>query len=404
MGLTKERYEQSEAEKYGALVSKILDALIDPNNAGQVSSLNLRTLVAAILNIAVSPASDSAPSQTVPKLAPFGSLTDSGRLLMRAEDVEKVHATFQLLYLTRKTYHLASPPRLRRTETAVVGMSRQTPLARRHASLVDLADELIQSRQLQLTYGFCFSKNWCRKIGKMQSNREAEQKQACTFVPKITAYTPKADDAKKRKEQNATVLFSVYNRSPAAEKCQELYQMAAKRRNQQRLQRKCANPDEKMLAECTFKPNLVKDAKAVHVSDADDPLIEKTVERMRKGRAERDRARKMLERSADLDSMRFDVNRNKHSNGTFDQFCAGRKGISPVQRNKRLGGHRRMATADQETIVAVPNKLDDVKSASKRVILNIEVNMGESQERIVVHEGDTPAKLAYEFSLSHRMD
>ncbi len=211
------------------------------------------------------------------------------------------------------------------------------------------------------------------KINRMKQEKQLTMQRQCTFSPEINSYHSQRPKSCTR-----------------SERWLELYQ-SSRIRPSHRTKSRESLLEEQSLAECTFAPDLSKDPRWVRTAEYADPLVGRQVERMRRARAERDRTRQMLERSADGDGpMRFDLNRNKYSRGTFDQFrkleAAKNKGTS---RQKSVGGTRTEAAPRAE---------------SRKVILNIEVNMGDCQEWIAVREGDTPAGLASEFALRHRMD
>ncbi len=148
----------ADSDQYTALTFQIF-TLLDQRKLGKISSLNLRTFAAAILDIPVDvpagriaiPPEDeqvaAAPSQTA---APYGSFNEDGVLVMSTEETARTHAAFQLLCHTRNAYH-CDRAKLRRTRTAVEPLSlpKQKELSRRLESFVDLA---VQSQILKSEY------------------------------------------------------------------------------------------------------------------------------------------------------------------------------------------------------------------------------------------------------------
>ncbi len=164
--------------------------------------------------------------------------------------------------------------------------------------------------------------------------QEAEELRDCTFRPSIR---PSA----------------VQGNSAAADKCADLY-MLAKRQ----LKRSDKSTDDYLLekapGEYTFAPNTIKPmmpAKGKRLGA--DRTVQESVERMKRGRAERERRKELAERGC----------------------SASKKSGKKAAENKE----------------------------NERPMLYIDISMKGRQERITVKQGDTAKALARVFSTKHSM-
>lgn len=216
---------------------------------------------------------------------------------------------------------------------------------------------------------------------KIKQEIEQEEKEKCTFKPEITKYKPTESQfdsfnmSKTKKDKHAGC-----NIAQGGNRCQELYELSKK--NQKKDDK--ATDDyiyEKEKSAYTFAPDLTKEQ--VRMNQAVNAgLVTETIERLKRGREEREKLKKALERGTEDLGMRFDMESNKFKKGSYSQISSLSKHLSSTQ-----------------------NKNNSEKNPSeekeKDELLYIDVNLGDLIERIVVHEGDSAFNLADAFTNKH---
>ena len=342
---------EAEKNQYEKMILDIFTSL-DGENRNMVKIGGLKKMIAGIFNISL-------------------ELGDS-------EESNRLHNEYKLLYLLRKS-HVERPST---QQTGMVNRPLQSKVfERRHQSFVEFADSLIQSglrREVQLN--------------KRKHDKEVEEVLRCTFVPRINqSYVSEKKSGSARK-----VVHTV---SSSVEKCKELYELAKHKKVYSAIPMK----EEKLPAECTFVPKIIK-ASPLRPStqvDAEVPMADKVLERMRKAREERERVRKMLERTTDGEPMKFDLDRNKYVVLSSSKESRKKQTPSTIKQDSKEGIKTVVETL---TPIKLNNELpliEDPSSEKRNVILNIEVNLGERMEKIMAYEGDTAEVLARTFAEKH---
>lgn len=198
---------------------------------------------------------------------------------------------------------------------------------------------------------------------------------------------------------------------------------------------------EKNKEEYTFAPMIIKQKVDLEKSKEIDPMIDATIERLKKGRAERERVKMNTERYAGSTGMRFDVESKKFKQEIPDPII--KKSLEEVkkqmkkevkkQTKKPVKKEVKKSIKNQQKDSNVPtnpaeksldkvsnikeNKNDNTLKEEEKKIeekvketakedddderLYIDVNLGDTTERIIVHKGDTAAELAAKFAADH---
>ena len=146
-----------------------------------------------------------------------------------------------------------------------------------------------------------------------------------------------------------------------------------------------------------------------------DPLIETTIERLKKGREERQRVKKSTERFVDNSGMKFDVEFNKFKQGSNENSTKSltEKEAKKISKNPKLpkaplpkpsaiknsSKEKRKNVSKKEAIDEKAKVIEDSKEDGER--LYIDINLGDTIERIIVHKGDTAAGLTEKFATEH---
>lgn len=187
---------------------------------------------------------------------------------------------------------------------------------------------------------------------------EQHKSSQCTFKPQINEY----------KTELTRSLSNPRIAGPKkTSRCHELYNLARKY-----AKREDVKTDDyvfkKEPGEYTFAPKL-SSMKTIGSAAVNDPSVANVIERLKRGREERERVKRMIERGIDAVPKAFNTN--------------------PLAVPKALDSSADKIQAD---------KTPDTQQEEK---LYIDVNMGERMERIVVHKGDTAANLAREFAERH---
>ena len=214
-----------------------------------------------------------------------------------------------------------------------------------------------------------------RKIKQKREETEQYITSQCTFRPNITKYRSNS-----RKNSNNSSKISL---NKSGNRCHDLYELSKNSAKKHDL----TTDDylyEKDKSEYTFIPKITK-SKVTSSIPAMDPLIKETIERLKRGREERDRVKKKTERGIYDSQMRFDVELNKYKSiGEEYSKCDKSKESNSINSEE------------------IKNNLSPDKwKENKEEKLYIDVNLGENMERIIVHRGDTAAGLAHEFSANH---
>jgi len=309
--------------------------------------------------------------------------------------IPKIQAEYKPLYYMYHAYgKSASSKNIQKPENSP---SPQVQIfERRHGSFIDLVDSLIQSKTA-----------YEMKMSKKKHDKEMEEREKCTFIPQINQDFLKQPTHSRKESHAITSTKKSHHANAKSNIFDKLYSQA--------------NPlykpsppkkDDKLPPECTFVPTIRKKSPPKTQPLSYDPLTDKTINRLRKARAERDRVRKMLERSSEVTFMRFDINRNKNIKQNHSKNTSI---LKPKTTSKKSKTHEiARASIDMTPTLKKPEQKSESKnsdnlnnlnnmafSQEKKVILNIEVNLGERMEKIEVREGDTAEELAKIFAVEN---
>ncbi len=172
----------------------------------------------------------------------------------------------------------------------------------------------------------------------MKKNLEKQEREACSFKPKILEYKksetvspvkPEVEKNPEQKQASREMHTQLSTFQPTADRCRMLYELSKK---------VVKRPDkptdlykyEKERKEYTFAPELRKEESKNITIQAGS--VDKTIERVRKARMERERVKKALERCGDNTGMKFAVNKTKFG-GSFQQFGLGKEISMSQQRS-----------------------------------------------------------------------
>ncbi len=404
---------------------------------------NLKIFTAAIMKILLSEGTATAAASK------YGAFTEDGKLALTQQQATKIHKDFILLYLNRTAYNNPTTtkvtdseytfkPSLCELSVSIVNSSRvkqapskDAPAAAPAATdpakaepTAEHVEQLIQKKERQEAYRFFNATNHPnRKLRKKKEEYEQSKKAECTFKPQITEYVP---DATVEPPKKTAKHVKVSTSKSTADRCQALYELAKK------IVKKEDKPTddyiyEKEKDQYTFAPNISKEKKVEPVpAPVNDPLVGETIERLKKGREERERIKKGTERGIEDSGMRFDMETNKFKKSTVaehsKQISSTYSATEPKTGKKDSGRKKEPSVAQPEPAAAPrselalspggveksaekPEEKPVPDSASKQEEkLYIDVNLGENVERIVVHKGDTAEGLATRFAEEHRIE
>ncbi len=230
-----------------------------------------------------------------------------------------------------------------------------------------------------------------------------------------------------------------------ADRCHVLYELSKK------IVKKEDKPTdeyqfEKDKEEYTFAPKITRE-KVEDVAPLNDQMVPETIERLKKAREEHERVKRGTERGADDTGMHFDLEVNRFKKPTDGSKLLSASHISTQSKGSaKKESKKSPATKSQvthspkpaaelvstepkteaapalvptnvpqaeqqlpmptlpapntETEVIQPAKEGEEENSEK---LYIDVNLGETVERIVVRKGDTAAALAEKFAHDHGM-
>jgi len=151
-------------------------------------------------------------------------------------------------------------------------------------------------------------------------------------------------------------------------------------------------------------------------------MIDSTIERLKKGREERERVKKFTERGADSQSMKFDkesCNLKKTSKEDSKQPDTAKLSKSSSKTIKKPEGvvkkdskslkkhlvieKPKSEEKEEESTQQVNNVEDGAKEEANdnEEKLYIDVNLGDEIKRIIVRKGDTAEVLASNFATEH---
>jgi len=150
---------------------------------------------------------------------------------------------------------------------------------------------------------------------KIKEEIDKAEKEKCPFRPQIIKH--KDEDSK------AAILKGS---KQTGDRCQNLYDLAKKAPKKQDV----ATDDyvyEKEKQEYTFAPNIVKE-KPVESQDINAGLIAETIERLQKGRMERERIKQMMERNCEETGMKFEMETSKFKKPSSEFTYSGSKRLS----------------------------------------------------------------------------
>jgi len=151
-------------------------------------------------------------------------------------------------------------------------------------------------------------------------------------------------------------------------------------------------------------------------------MIDSAIERLKKGREERERIKKFTERGADAQSMKFDIESNNFKKTTKEdskQPDTAKLSKSSSKTIKKPEGvvkkdskslkkylvmeKPKSEEKQEESTQQVNNVEDEVKEEANdnEEKLYIDVNLGDDVKRIIVRKGDTAEALASNFATEH---
>lgn len=185
--------------------------------------------------------------------------------------------------------------------------------------------------------------------------------------------------------------------NPSADRCQDLYELSKKI-----TKKEDKNKDdillEKEKEQYTFSPNLEKDT-PVESGELNAGLIEETIERLKKGREERERQKASFDRGGEDSGMRFGVETNKFKKESSEIY-SGSKKLSTAS-SKVLKPSAKKEGKKEAEAKKKEEKAEELNAMDGDEMLYIDVNLGDKQERIVVHKGDIAPDLAANFAAEH---
>jgi hypothetical protein len=176
-----------------------------------------------------------------------------------------------------------------------------------------------------------------------------------------------------------------------------------------------------------FAPNITKPKVESKPVQRVDPMIGSAIERLKKGREERERIKKYTERDVDIQSMKFDKETNKFKRTSkentkqLDTANPLKSSNKVIKKQKEIEKPKKDTKAPNKTpLVREEAKSEDkqeqetfnqqatnIEEGVKEEVndneekLYIDVNLGDSVKRIVVRKGDTAEALASNFSREH---
>ncbi len=206
----------------------------------------------------------------------------------------------------------------------------------------------------------------------MKKNLEKQEREACTFKPKILSYKKPEpgsvahQESQQRQqppqsENNGKVEGALTERAArkhtkvstiesTGDRCKLLYELSKK------ITKKDDKPTdqykfEKEKDQYTFNPNLKKEE--VKLKPGSSGMVDKAVERMKKARAERERVQNALSRGSDDPGMRFGLQKDKYG-GSFQQFSNSKE--MSLRKSKDSAGKSLMEAAGASGTFDNPTK------------------------------------------------
>jgi len=335
----------------------------------------------------------------------YGTYTEDGKYSLNQQQATRVHKDFILLYLNRTAYgsnqvknteeiECTFKPSLCELSVSIVSSKKATNPNKNDSSKPgNHVEKLLQDKEKLEA-----------KLRKKKEAYEKSQKEECTFKPKITEYVP---DTTVEPPKKTAKHIKVSTAKTTGNRWDSLYDLSKKIPKKDD---KSSNDYayEKQKAECTFAPNINKE-KIEPKENANDPLIGETIERLKKGREERERIKKGTERCVDDSGMRFDIESSKFKKGSGKEYSKQMSSRSSGDEKKDSGKKERnvekldnISPEAQNQAPKPPENeapLSEEQKADEK--LYIDVNLGENVERIIVRKGDTAEGLAAKFAEEH---
>lgn len=348
---------QNNQEEYTNLIKLIWDTL-DNKKAGQIKLCNLRAFIAAIQGIHFLTQKADCNSKYL-----YGEYNDSEIFMISDSQFAKIQKDFSVLNLTKKSYQPKNKteskhanliehsfrPQFCKNSSKLIGFRCSRENSKTGDKMNATFSEHISKKQINTGLYF-FIKNSNREI-KIKEKNQAELNQ-CTFKPVINNYTPGGYDHDLSKGERLK-----FNK--AKDQCEY----------------------ERNKKECTFTPKVNKGIIKKR-SFAQDRLTDKVIERMKKGREER--------------------GKREGSFGGGDLSFKKEKSQLPKKtsqaKKKVISRNTHAISMPMSPIIKSPKNED---SFQKKILLYIDVNMGDHEERIAVYEGESASQLVSQFAENH---
>jgi len=243
----------------------------------------------------------------------IGTFDEDGNLELNEDEVKKVHKVFELWYINRmcSADNIGQLIKLRNYEEPThqprINESSKRLAQNYREKMLGGTAELIQQNKIpapkdgKLTHAdllIISKKISTEKVNKFGELLEEEKNRGCTFKPHITQYDSTQSMSSVRSPNQSRRQAGTPVSQASKNRVFELYSLAKPRVLKQ--DKNAEEHDfEKNYQECTFQPNVnLKREKAQRKETADLCVkgIDKTVERMRQARAEREQKMNQLQR------------------------------------------------------------------------------------------------------------
>jgi len=210
--------------------------------------------------------------------------------------------------------------------------------------------------------------------------QEEKEMKECSFRPRINKTARSSND-----------------------RCKELYKLTKKKEDKSAIDYEYERNSE----QCTFKPDIKKPEVDSTPVNVDKKMLKRVIERVRKGREERERVKLATSNNKD-DAFIYRSERKSKvqtSSKLTPRSMQNPKGKAQIARN--IESNTELAPDSHLEHKESMKPLSDTQSVNQshrnsqlpsEPLLFIDVNLGEDQKRIVVYKGDNGSKLAEEFA------
>lgn len=231
----------------------------------------------------------------------MGFYNEKGQLCLRTEDLPRVQKHFNLLYLNRLQF-IGKVIEHQKAQKASQGEYNFKPQLNDNSQYLATQQRQKLQQQLgedklshiQLLYNNGMSKE--QFIQSAKKLLDEEQMKECTFKPDLI--TNKSELSRSIMTQANESKMSVNNQA----KYEQLYQLAKNNAQKNKVDKSKEDYEyEKQKNECTFAPkiqnnnNIVRNAEGVQLNVVQDLFVKKQIERLNKGREEKERIKNFME-------------------------------------------------------------------------------------------------------------